>query len=56
MNTNDPYKNNGQNSWHGSTKQGTDEAQKGWTASPQQPGESSISFQTRMAAFDANKK
>ncbi|WP_208352878.1 hypothetical protein [Pseudaestuariivita rosea] len=54
-NTNDPYKTNGQNTHAGSTNQGRDEAQKGWQPSPQQPGESAISYQTRMNAYNQNK-
>lgn len=54
-NTNDPYKANGQNTWQGSTNQGTHEAQQGYQATPQQAGESAISYQTRMAAYNANK-
>lgn len=54
-NTNDPWKTNGQNTAAGSTNQGTYEAQQGYQASPQQAGESSISYQTRMNAYNANK-
>ncbi len=54
-NTNDPFKTNGQNTAAGSTNQGNHEAQKGYQASPQQQGESAISYQTRMNAYDANK-
>lgn len=54
-NTNDPYKTNGQNSHAGSTNQGSDEARKGPTASPQQPGESYDSYQTRLTAYNGNK-
>jgi len=54
-NTNDPFKTNGQNTAAGSTNQGSYEAQQGYTASPQQAGESSASYQTRMAAYNAKK-
>ncbi len=54
-NTNDPFKTNGQNTWQGSTNQGSNEAQNGYQASPQQQGESYTSYQTRMNAYNANK-
>lgn len=54
-NTNDPWKNNGQNTSAGSTNQGIQEAQSGNPASPQQAGESSVSYQTRMTAFNSSK-
>ncbi|MFQ6550602.1 hypothetical protein AADZ90_021880 [Aestuariibius sp. 2305UL40-4] len=54
-NTNDPYKNNGQNTQAGSMRQGQDEARNGLQPSPQQPGESQTSFQTRMASYNQTK-
>ncbi|WP_162559189.1 hypothetical protein [Tritonibacter mobilis] len=54
-NTNDPYKNNGQNTYQGSVNQGRDEALKGQKPSAQQPGESYTSYQTRMGSYGSNK-
>ncbi|MCG3267164.1 hypothetical protein [Yoonia sp. I 8.24] len=54
-NSNNSWKTNGQNTHKGSTNQGTYEAQKGYPASRQQSGESSISYQTRMNAYNTSK-
>ncbi|MBW3245448.1 hypothetical protein KUV57_22635 [Epibacterium sp. DP7N7-1] len=54
-NTNDPYKNNGQNTYQGSVNQGRDEALKGQKPSAQQPGEFHTSHQTRMGSYGSNK-
>lgn len=54
-NTNDPYKNNGQNTYQGSVNQGRDEALKGQKPSAQQPGESYTSYQTRMGSYGSSK-
>ncbi|MBU0641809.1 MAG: hypothetical protein KJ731_01905 [Alphaproteobacteria bacterium] len=54
-NTNDPFKTNGQNTYQGSVNQGKSEAEKGYTPSPQQPGESYVSYQTRMNSYNSNK-
>ena len=54
-NTNDPYKTNGQNTYDGSINQGREEALKGQSPSPQQPGESWTSYQTRIGSYNATK-
>lgn len=54
-NTNDPWKNNGQNTWQGSTNQGVHEAQTGQSASGQQAGESWTSYTTHLGAYNTAK-
>ena len=54
-NTNDPFKNNGQNTWQGSTNQGIHEARTGQQASVQQQGESYTSYMTRLNAYNIEK-
>lgn len=56
VNTNKPFQTNGQNTYAGSTNQGQYEASIGSVASPQQPGESAISYQTRMNAYNQEVK
>ncbi len=54
-NTNDPYKNNGQNTYQGSVNQGRDEALKGQQPSAQRLGESYDSYPTRRGSYGSNK-